>query len=1782
MGIKKEIYNFLFIIIFAYFYEEIKSDNVNKIDKSYEIHIYLKPNGLQSLYCDDNIQFFGTNNINIYLERIYMIRKIGGMEFILPMSQKKEKLNNSVLIQDSSSIFCKSQIKYKISSYYSKIIIEFKDNPKTLKKMFSGSSIYKLERFDYPFPIDESDFNQMFYQCTELAYVNLINFTFENTTDVSSMFKYCKNLKYVIFPQNSKSSNVESFMEMFAHAESLTSINLTYFSFVKTKNMANMFNGCKNLKYIYFPKNDKAENLQFLNDMFNDCPNLLTVDLSSFSFKKVEKMEYMFNGCNRLFKIFFPNESNPRTALQNAKYMFYDCKELISIDLRGISFLDVKDLSYMFYGCSLLETLILPLNEKASNIVDFSYMFYGCSKLTSIDLSNISFINIQRLSYMFFNCSNLIDIKFPIEEKAKKIEDFQYMFSYCKSLTSIDLSNFSFVNTKNLNSMFIFCSNLKNLILPKNEIATYVENISFMFSGCYKLEIIDLSGISLINVKDISYIFSNCTNLESIKFANDESINKIEKMSYAFYNCYKLKSIDLSKFNINLVTSLDSLFYSCLSLETIILPEQKINNVEFFNHTFESCIKLKSIDLTNISFLKAKDISFMFANCSDLLEIKFNKNEQVTNINNMNGTFANCISISSIDISHIYINNDVILDNLFFNCPSLKEINISNIDTTKSSSAYNFLNNDNLEKCSYYNLDNIHLNKSLVFKECSQSIFFHKCGPCINTDNLDEYCTINVNNMNRNFYYFKSELNLSISERQCLWTNNYEYFGKYVFINNSIINSNSYFDIYCDYYCEICSDNEYGCTKCKNNFFPLDTEYTKYASGEKTYFYCYGKKEMKNNYYFDEEKEQYIKCSEKCSECIKGVDICNECNKEKKYYPVENIEGECWKEGLIINYCLEESKWRKCNERCSQCSKQVKSEIDHQCLECTNNYYPYLIDYQNYKKFNLTGFNCWLISEVKSEYPNYFLNNDNKIEQCDASCAECETKKDNCLECQMNYYYINGHKNGTCFLYPLRKYALDNVNGETVFSSCFHLCENCNQISQSFLYQQCSKCDEIDYTLDEYSLNKSYCIPKDKSGSYLIKLQTKWYIKNFKGIENLTIENENMILDYQRLLNDEIFYNLEYEIVEECPKDKPYVIISIRQCVKSCYSNNLIEFGIFMIKKLYIYNKICYDKCPYGSIEDNETFSCIEINKYLINQAITLDFFKNNKSYENRMEYLGDGYAKETIQFIRAPDFSNYLSNETYDLNYEELIKKKKEMKMPIYNFSECISKIKKYYNFNESENIFSEIIEYNDMIYKNGKKNPNIILNSTSFRLFLNNGSIINHSICYGSDINVTKTVNNINFNLSLVEQIKEKTGIDIFEDNVRIYNYCEPILIDGKSYPVKSRKNLIDKNQKPCDDGCSFISFDFETNYSTCKCKILNEEENDIISESKEQIEKIELVENTKELIQDGNLKYLACYKIYISINSSYLYITHIIYPLIIIILFILEIILFVIFFFKNYRKITNIYIDKKREVKSGNTNNITEKSNLIFNVNNYNNDEMLISEDYTFARKKFSVFENNLIKYFFRTYWTYLKNKVIIFIFIKNRKSEFNSIAFKIIKIIIFVLNYLFITALLFNDNYISLRITIKENELEHVLTKEFRRIIFVFAIAQFISKVIFFFFNAKERLEENEEYFKNGINTQEYFKQLDYLKYCFKIKFIIGFIFILIFHISIIYYFIIFTYIYRNINLSLFIYFLLTIFLYIIFHFVSLLIVVSIRLISLKFQKDILFNISIYMADAFEIL
>ena len=107
----------------------------------------------------------------------------------------------------------------------------------------------------------------------------------------------------------------------------------------------------------------------------------------------------------------------------------------------------------------------------------------------------------------------------------------------------------------------------------------------------------------------------------------------------------------------------------------------------------------------------------------------------------------------------------------------------------------------------------------------------------------------------------------------------------------------------------------------------------------------------------------------------------------------------------------------------------------------------------------------------------------------------------------MNHFNIYPDINGTCFRYPLEKYSLAQIGGVSYYVPCFNLCKFCNQVSQSFLYQQCYECDEINYTKDFYSLNQSFCIPLILKNNYVINEDKKWYIKDSPGIKDLIIQN---------------------------------------------------------------------------------------------------------------------------------------------------------------------------------------------------------------------------------------------------------------------------------------------------------------------------------------------------------------------------------------------------------------------------------------------------------------------------------------------------------------------------------------------------------------------------------------------------------------------------------------------------------------------------------------------------
>ena len=93
----------------------------------------------------------------------------------------------------------------------------------------------------------------------------------------------------------------------------------------------------------------------------------------------------------------------------NVSDMFYDCKNLTTLNLSNFDTSNVTDMYRMFSDCTSLTTLNLS-NFDTSNVTDMYRMFSGCTSLTTLDLSNWNIKKYSNFSSMLNNCSNLTTI----------------------------------------------------------------------------------------------------------------------------------------------------------------------------------------------------------------------------------------------------------------------------------------------------------------------------------------------------------------------------------------------------------------------------------------------------------------------------------------------------------------------------------------------------------------------------------------------------------------------------------------------------------------------------------------------------------------------------------------------------------------------------------------------------------------------------------------------------------------------------------------------------------------------------------------------------------------------------------------------------------------------------------------------------------------------------------------------------------------------------------------------------------------------------------------------------------------------------------------------------------------------------------------------------------------------------------------------------------------------------------------------------------------------------
>ena len=287
-------------------------------------------------------------------------------------------------------------------------------------------------------------------------------------------------------------------------------------------------------------------------------------------------------------------------------------------------------------------------------------------------------------------CSYLCNLV-NVEIDGLHLTNMNSMFSSCYSLTSVDVSGWDTSSVTTMSSMFSSCYSLTSLDVSGWN-TSRVKTMSSMFSSCNSLTSIDVSGWNTSSVTVMSNIFYNCNSLTSLDVSGWDT-SSVTTMSSMFSSCYSLTSLDVSRWDTSSVTNMNATFGSCYSLTSVDVSRWKTSSVTNMANMFQNCNSLTSVDVSKWDISSVTTMAYMFNNCNSLTSVDVS-GWDTSSVTVMNGMFQNCYSLTSIDVSGWDTSSVTTMANMFYYCFSLTSINVSGWDfsgiTTATSTAAMF------------------------------------------------------------------------------------------------------------------------------------------------------------------------------------------------------------------------------------------------------------------------------------------------------------------------------------------------------------------------------------------------------------------------------------------------------------------------------------------------------------------------------------------------------------------------------------------------------------------------------------------------------------------------------------------------------------------------------------------------------------------------------------------------------------------------------------------------------------------------------------------------------------------------------------------------------------------------------------------------------------------------------------------------------------------------------------------------------------------------------------
>ena len=358
-------------------------------------------------------------------------------------------------------------------------------NVTNMGNMFSScSALLSLDVTNFN-TANVTNMGNMFSSCSALLSLDVTNFNTAKVTDMSYMFANCVALTS-LYLTNFNTAKVTNMKRMFIACRALTTIYASS-KFVTTlvSDSRFMFYNCEKLKGEEVWKNDKATDKTYAKiegGYFSRAiPRVKYADgtLTFFLASKetLGENEYELNSGKNLpewvkhtfsiTKVVFDTSFANARPTSCYKWFFW-CEKLNQVEgIKNLNTKEVTDMADMFYECRDLSSLDVS-GFNTEKVTDMSGMFFECISLKLLDVAKFNTANVKSMSNMFYRCHN-IDLLNVTNFNTENVTNMQGMFSGCPALTTIYASD-KFVTGKvtDGSNMFSNCANLKGFIDYKN------------------------------------------------------------------------------------------------------------------------------------------------------------------------------------------------------------------------------------------------------------------------------------------------------------------------------------------------------------------------------------------------------------------------------------------------------------------------------------------------------------------------------------------------------------------------------------------------------------------------------------------------------------------------------------------------------------------------------------------------------------------------------------------------------------------------------------------------------------------------------------------------------------------------------------------------------------------------------------------------------------------------------------------------------------------------------------------------------------------------------------------------------------------------------------------------------------------------------------------------------------------------------------------------------------------------------------------------------------------